>query len=107
MREKPVPGENCVRNRTMFDKNKISLPQLRIKLGLMENVVKAVNKRDKGFEYWREKIPKHSDAKLKEGIFVGPQIIEIFNDLDCICTVHVVRSLNFQHHHMHIFNVTG
>jgi len=25
----------------------------------------------------------------------------------CICTVHVVRSLNCQYQHMHDFNVTG
>jgi len=25
----------------------------------------------------------------------------------CICTVHVIRSLNCQYQHMHNFNVTG
>jgi hypothetical protein len=28
------------------------------------------------------KFPKYSDAKLKEGIFIGPQIREIINDDD-------------------------
>jgi len=56
------------------------LPQLRINLGLMENFVKAVNKHDKGFEYLRNKTPKLWDAKLKESIFIGPQIREIIND---------------------------
>ena len=43
----------------------------------MKNFVKAMNK---GFEYSREKFPKLSDAKLKEGIFIEPQICEITND---------------------------
>jgi len=47
----------------------------------MENFIKSVNKHDKGFEYLREKVPKIRGAKLKEGIFIGPQILEIFNDL--------------------------
>ena len=25
----------------------------------------------------------------------------------CVCTVHVIRSLNYQYQHMHNFNVTG
>jgi hypothetical protein len=33
-----------------------------------------------GFEYLREKFPKLSEAKLKEGVFIEPQICEIIND---------------------------
>jgi hypothetical protein len=36
-----------------------------------------MNKQGKGFECLREKFPKFSDAKLKEGIFIGPQIRDI------------------------------
>ena len=46
----------------------------------MKNVVKGVNNHGKGFEYSREKFPKLSDVKLKEDIFIGPQIREIIND---------------------------
>jgi hypothetical protein len=46
----------------------------------MKNFVKAVNKHGKGFEYLRDKFPKLSDAKLKEGIFIGPQIRGIIKD---------------------------
>ena len=55
------------------------LPPLDIKLGLMKNFVKAMNKHGKGFEHLREKFPKLGDAKLNEGIFIGPQIREIIN----------------------------
>jgi hypothetical protein len=43
----------------------------------MKNFVKAMNKHGKGFEYFREKLSKLSDGRLKEGIFIGPQISEI------------------------------
>jgi len=80
MREHPVPGEKWVRNRPLFDKNKILLPPLHIKLGLMKNFIKAVNKRCTGFEFLRKKFLKLSDAKLKEGVFIGLQIHDIIND---------------------------
>ena len=39
-----------------------------------------MNKHGKGFEYLREKYPKLSDIKLKDGILIGPEIREIIND---------------------------
>jgi hypothetical protein len=38
-----------------------------------------MNTYGKGFEYLIEKFPKLSDAKLKDGIFIGPQIREMIN----------------------------
>jgi hypothetical protein len=46
----------------------------------MKNVIKGMNKQGEGSEYWREKFLKISDAKLKDGIFIGPQIREIIDD---------------------------
>jgi hypothetical protein len=34
------------------------------------------------FTYLRQTFPKISNAKMKEGIFVGPQITRIFEDQD-------------------------
>ena len=47
----------------------------------MKNFVKAMNKHGKGFEHLTEKFPKLDNAKLKDGMFIGPQIREIINDL--------------------------
>ena len=33
-----------------------------------------------GFEYARNKFPNVRDAKIKEGIFIGPQIRELMQD---------------------------
>jgi len=54
MWENSVPGEKCVRSQPLVDKDKNLLPPLYIKLGLMKNYVKAMNKHGKGFEYLRE-----------------------------------------------------
>ena len=51
MWENSVPGENCVRNHLLVDNGTILLLPLHIKVGLMKNFVKAVNKHGKGFQY--------------------------------------------------------
>jgi hypothetical protein len=53
---------------------------LHIKLGLMKNFVKGMGKTGRGFEYVRNKFPNVSDAKIKEGIFIGPQNRELMQD---------------------------
>ena len=80
MREKSVRGEKCVRSQPLVDKDKILLPPLHIKSGLMRNFVKAMNKYGTDFECLGKKFSKLSDARLKDGIFIGPQIPEIIND---------------------------
>ena len=39
-----------------------------------------MDKTGHGFEYVRSKFPNVSDAKIKEGIFIGPQIRELKQD---------------------------
>ena len=34
-----------------------------------------------GFMYLKNKFPRISDAKIKEGVFVGPQIRELIQDV--------------------------
>jgi len=46
----------------------------------MKNSVKGIDKTGHGFEYLRNKFPNVSDAKIKEGIFIGPQIRELMQD---------------------------
>jgi hypothetical protein len=71
MRENSVPGEKWVKNQPVVDKDQMLLPLLHIKLGLMKNFIKAVNKHGKGFEYLRKTFLKLIDTKLKEGVFIG------------------------------------
>jgi len=53
---------------------------LHIKLGLMKNFVKGMDKTGRGIKYLRNNFPNVSDAKIKEGIFIGPQIRELKQD---------------------------
>jgi hypothetical protein len=61
---------------------KVCLPPLHIKLGLMKQFVKALDKNGAPMRYLAAKFPGLSDAKVKGGIFVGPQIREILGDPD-------------------------
>jgi len=53
----------------------------------MKQFVKALNKDGKCFEYLEKQFPHISDAKLKEGIFDGPQIRKMLNDKKVITTM--------------------
>ena len=46
----------------------------------MENFVKAMNQAEAAFTYLWEKFPRLSEAKLKEGIFIGPQTQDLIKD---------------------------
>jgi hypothetical protein len=59
---------------------KIYLPLLHNNLGLVINFVKGMDKTCYGFEYVRNKFPNVSGAKIKAGIFMGPQIRELMQD---------------------------
>ena len=41
-----------------------------------------MDKESEVFAYSRQKVPKISEAKMKEGIFFGPQMKQIFEDHD-------------------------
>jgi len=43
-----------------------------------------MDKESKGFAYLSQAFAKLSETKMKEGIFVGPQIKQLFEDDDLI-----------------------
>ena len=75
-----TPGEKNVVSPPLVLPENIFLPPLHIKLGLMKNFVKGTDKTGRGLQYVRNKFPNVSDAKIKEGIFIGPQIRELMQD---------------------------
>ena len=77
-----APGEHSLKENPLVDMNKVLLPPLHIKLGLMKNFVKALHKNCTAFQHLSTVFPGLSAAKLKEGIFVGPQIREVLKDTD-------------------------
>jgi len=74
------PGTMNVENQPLVEPSKILLPSIHFKLCLMKNFVKVMNQAEAAFIYLREKFPRLSEAKLKEGIFIGPQIRGIIKD---------------------------
>ncbi|UYV75511.1 hypothetical protein LAZ67_13000439 [Cordylochernes scorpioides] len=65
---------------TNFEAENIYLPPLHIKLGLMKNFVMAMDRNASRFAYLKQKCSSISNAKIKEGIFVGHQIRELLQD---------------------------
>ena len=68
------PGQHNIANISLVPQEKIILPPLHIKLGLFKEFVKAFNKESPVFQFLQKVFPNLSEAKIKEGVFVGPQI---------------------------------
>lgn len=88
IRQSLQPGSKNVENPALVDTSKILLPPLHIKLGLMKNFVKAMEKTDEAFKYLIRKFPRLSEAKIREGVFVGPQIRKLLHDDEFLCVLH-------------------
>ena len=70
-------GSYDVQSHPLVEPNKILLPPLHIKLGVMK---KSMNRENSGFCFLQEKFPWISMEKLKADIFDGPQIRELMKD---------------------------
>jgi hypothetical protein len=83
-----VSRQRNVKNILFMNLEKVLLPRLHIKLGLMKNFVEALDKGVEVFIYLRRKFPNLSEDKFKHGIFVGPQIGKLY-----LMTIWKVREL--------------
>ena len=61
-------------------REKILLLPLHINLGLMKQILRALHKEGPCFKYIAQKLPQILDAKLKAGIFDGPQMRTLMKD---------------------------
>lgn len=75
-------GSSNVIKPPLVNESKILIPPLHLKLGLMKQFVKALDKNGDCFKYIAQKMPKLSDAKLEAGVFDGPQIRTLINDVN-------------------------
>ena len=53
----------------------------------MKQFIKALNKEVSCFKYVREKFPFMSVEKVKEGVFIGPQIRKLTKDAQFLSTM--------------------
>ena len=76
-----LPGSNTFINTPLICPSKIILPPLHIKHGLMKKFTdKALDIGGHTILFLKSKFPYKSEAKLKAGIFDGPQIRELIRD---------------------------
>lgn len=74
LRENLQPGKLNVIREPLVEPAKVLLPPLHIKLGLIKQFVKALDHGGETFQEIRLMFPKLSEAKVKGGIFTGPQV---------------------------------
>jgi len=74
------PGHKNVKYHSLVESSRILLPPLHIKLGLMKNFVNAMDRNGTAFLYLLQKFPLLSDAKMREGVFTGPDIRSLLRD---------------------------
>ncbi|KAL6477291.1 hypothetical protein MHYP_G00131260 [Metynnis hypsauchen] len=70
-------GKDNVKWEPLVDPCKVLMPPLHIKLGLIKQFVRALDKESRAFNYLQDLFPKLSEAMIKAGVFVGPQIKKI------------------------------
>ena len=73
-REDLAVGNKSIINEPLVNRDRIILPLLPIKLGLMKQFVKALDKNGVCFNFIAKTFPGLSTEKLKAGVFDGPQI---------------------------------
>ena len=67
-------GKSNIKWDPKTDPSKILLLPLHIKLALIKRFFKAIDKNSDVFKYLQNFFPKVFEAKIRAGIFVGPQI---------------------------------
>lgn len=70
-------GEHNIKWEPLVDPVKVLMPPLHIKLGLMKQFVAGLDKESAAFKHLQHLFPKLSEAKVKAGVFVGPQIKKV------------------------------
>jgi hypothetical protein len=79
-RENFIPGTKNVIHASLVGPQKVLSPPLHIKLGIMKQFVKALDKSGSCFQYLGRNFAALSEAKVKEGMFDGPQIRQLMKD---------------------------
>lgn len=64
----------------LVEVNKVLLPPLHIKIGLMINFIKGLDKKRPRIPTYLPQVPRNIHARIKEVVFIGPQIQQLFND---------------------------
>jgi hypothetical protein len=78
VREEVVPVKFNVKNSPLWNFEKVFMPPLHIKQGVMKKPLEVFDKGGENFLYLRIKFPNRSDDKIKQDIFVGLQVGNLY-----------------------------
>ena len=92
VREQMRVGENNVLCEQLVPRDRIIFPPLHIKLGLMKQFVKALNKEGTCFQYICKTFPGLTIEKLKAGVFDGPDIRKLIKDENFVTSMNQLQS---------------
>lgn len=92
VREEFTVGDKNIQHEPLVESDKILLPPLHIKLGLMKQFVTALDKEGECFKYLCQKFPQLSVEKVKAGVFDGPQIRMLMRDEQFLQSMRRVES---------------
>ncbi|QQP52525.1 Uncharacterized protein FKW44_004703, partial [Caligus rogercresseyi] len=81
-RDQLVPGARNIIHEPLVDREKILIPPLHLKLGLMKQFTRALDKDGRCFNYLCRAFPRLTSEKVKAGIFNGPQIRKLIKDTE-------------------------
>lgn len=76
-----TPGTKNLAHQFLVDRCKELRPPVHIKLGLMKNFVKVPSRNGHAFSSLCEKFPRLSTETIKAGVFIDPQIRQLFRNL--------------------------
>ncbi|QQP53796.1 Uncharacterized protein FKW44_006400, partial [Caligus rogercresseyi] len=82
VRDQLVPGARNIIHEPLVDREKILIPPLHLKLGLMKQFTRALDKDGRCFNYLGRAFPRLTSEKVKAGIFNGPQIRKLIKDTE-------------------------
>jgi hypothetical protein len=95
-RENLVVGSKNIAHPSCVAPSKVTLPPLHTKLGMMKQFVKALNKEGDCFKCMCQKFIALTKAKLKEGIFKGPNIRKLMSDATFESTMNATEKAAWQ-----------
>jgi hypothetical protein len=75
--ESLIPGQQYVVHTPLMNPKKV-IYLLHIKPKLIKEFIMGMDQISVGFMYLKNKFPRISDSKIKEGVFGGPQIRELY-----------------------------
>ena len=58
------------------------MPPLHVKLGLIKQFVKQLDTEGEAFKHIQQLFPKLSEAKIKAGVYMGPEVKRLINSID-------------------------